>query len=228
MTLGIIGGLGPLSTIEYYRRIVDFCQPKEGIYPHIVIDSIDMTELLGYMSGKQYDKLTAMLLTSVNRLKNAGAEIAFIASNTPHVVFDSLRSISPLPLVSIVEATAGYARSKGYKRLLLTGTGFTMRNTFYPDTISRMGLECIVPDDEDKDAIHNIIFPDLENGKITPEMKSGFISICERIIAERKIDAVILGCTELPLLIQDGELSVPSIDTLQVHADAVCRAILND
>ncbi len=234
LTTGIIGGLGPVSTVDYYQNIIKSYQNtlQTKNYPHIIINSVNMTEILADIAAKKYDTVTEKLLFEIQQLKNAGADFACISANTPHIVFDQLKNDSPLPLISIVEAAAEYSKNKDFNNVLLTGTLFTMNNTFYQKTFEKEGLNCIVPEPEDRKAIQNIIFPDLEAGIITKEMKENFVSICEKIIHKEKqngktIDAVILGCTELPTLIHNGDLSVAVIDTTAVHVKAIVKRITN-
>jgi len=225
---GIIGGLGPASTIDYYNGIIREYRKavKKDIYPQMVINSVNMTDILADVETKSYARLTAKLETAIRQLKNAGADFALIASNTPHVVFDELEKISPLPLISIVDATVSYAIAHSWNRVLFTGTLFTMNNTFYPEKFNMAGIECIMPSPQDRERIHHIIFPDLEAGIVTPEMKTRFQAVCDPIIYSadaggKPVEAVVLGCTEIPLLIHDGDLPLPVINTTAVHIAAV-------
>ena len=227
-TIGIIGGIGPESTVDYYRGIITRYRNITGDenYPRIVINSINMTAMLALLSERSYDALVAMLLDSIEMLARAGAGIAAIASNTPHLVFDRVSARSPLPLVSIVEATAEKAKSLGIKKTLLIGTAFTMASSFYQDCFTRHGIPVIVPSGPEQVAIHGIIFPELEEGIVVPEKKKSLLDICNRIIGNEGVDAVILGCTELPLMVKDGDLSVCVLNTVQVHVEAIVSAIM--
>lgn len=223
--VGIIGGLGYASTLEYYRRIVEesLQYTKSDEYPELIIISLNMTEILALIEKQLFEQLTLRLCKAVQELKNAGADFAVIASNTPHIVFDRLSEISLLPLISIVNVAVDAAVRCGYKNVLLTGTASTMRNDFYKSSFESHGIKCTVPDDSDIEIINGIIFPDLENRVIKPEHKQKFIALCEKYIADG-VEAVVLGCTELPLLIQSGDISVPIIDTMKLHIDAaVCE-----
>lgn len=224
--VGIIGGLGYASTLEYYRSIVEesLQYTKSDEYPELVITSLNMTEILTLIEKQSFEQLTLRLCRAVQELKNAGADFALIASNTPHIIFDRLSEISLLPLISIVNVTVDAAVRCGYKSVLLTGTAFTMKNDFYKSNLEKHGIKCIVPNDADIEVINNIIFPDLENRIIKPESKRQFTALCEKYIADGA-QAVILGCTELPLLIQSGDISVPIINTMKLHIDAAVREI---
>lgn len=132
-TVGIIGGIGPASTLDYYKGIVDGYRLRsdDDSYPKIIINSIDMTEMLSYVAAEDWDKLVAMLAAEIQKLAAAGADFAAISSNTPHLVFDRLKEISPLPLVSITDAACNYAKQQGCKKVLALGTLFTMKNGLY-------------------------------------------------------------------------------------------------
>jgi aspartate racemase len=230
---GIIGGLGPASTVDYYNGIISGFRTavKEDVYPRTIIYSVNMTDILADVAAKEYDRLALKLSDTVMLLKRAGADFALIASNTPHVVFDRLEKISPLPLVSIVDATVSYTTVHHWKRVLFTGTLFTMNNTFYPEKFTVSGIECIMPSPDERQKIQDIIFPDLEQGLVTPEMKKRFQSVCNPVIAAantagKPFDAVVLGCTEIPLLIHEGDLPLPVVNTTAVHIDAVIKQML--
>jgi len=227
-TVGILGGMGPESTVDYYKSIISGfrAEKNDNQYPQIIINSINMSEMLSYVASKDYTTLIALLLKGINDLRSAGADFAVIASNTPHVVFNEVQEKSPIPLISIVEATALKARFLNLKRLLLIGTGFTMNNTFYQDYISQSDISVIVPSAENREIIHNIIFPELEDGIVIPEKKRQMIEICKEIINRENIDGIILGCTELPLMIKDEDLEIEVLNTTQNHVDAIVRRIL--
>lgn len=220
---GIVGGLGPESTVGYYKGIINQWRKRTGdsAYPPVVVNSIDMTAMLALVAEGRLEDLADMLLRAIEELKNAGADFAAIASNTPHVVFDGVRERSPIPLIGIVEATVNRAKELGLKKPLLTGTAFTMRNGFYRDCAMRNGIDLLVPDTDGQKMIHDIIFPELEEGIVIPEKKARFVSLGERIIREEGADGIILGCTELPLMIGAGDFTIPVLDTAQIHIEAI-------
>src|SRR5512140_1874486 len=147
-TLGIVGGIGPESTIEYYRLIVAAYRTRkpDGSFPPVIINSIDMTKMLALISGNEMKAVTDYLIGEVNKLARAGADIALMASNTPHIVFNEIRERAHIPLISIVEATCEVVRAKGITRAALLGTRFTMQGSFYPDVFSKRGVELVVPE----------------------------------------------------------------------------------
>lgn len=227
MKFGIIGGIGPASTVDYYNGIIEKYLEIEKTYPELVIESIDMNRMCGYFENKDYSNALSMLVSAVHNIKNAGAEYAAIASNTPHIIFDEICCNSPLPIISIVEETCKYIAANGFKKVLVLGTGFTMKSELYTKSLINYGIEAITPRPDDIEKLHSIIFPNLENGIIVAEDKAKMISISESYIKEFKADAVILGCTEIPLMIKEGDMSVPVINTTQIHIDAIADLMIN-
>lgn len=222
----IIGGLGYISTAEYYRKIIEKSMDytKSNDYPELLIASLNMTDILDFIEREAYEQLTWYLYRCVQNLKKAGADFAIIASNTPHIVFDKLSRMSPIPLISIIDVTIDEITRCGYKNVLLTGTAFTMKNSFYKDSLESHGIKCTVPDNAEIDAIHNTIFPELENGIVNEQKKADFIAVCEKYAASG-VEAVILGCTELPLLLKDGDISIPVINTMGLHIEETVRKL---
>lgn len=162
-----------------------------------------------------------MLVASLKTLAVAGADFAVIASNTPHVVFDEVRALSPLPLISIVEETCKKAWSLQYKKVGLLGTGFTMQGAFYPDCFATRGMEVVVPQREEQGFIHEKIYTELVFGDVRSDTKKRFLAITERMVREQQIEALILGCTELPLIITGGDSSIPLLNTVEIHVDSI-------
>ena len=225
--VGIIGGIGPESTLDYYKDIIRGYRKKinKDEYPQILINSINMTKMLSFVKNKNYANLIDFLVTEIGYLRNAGADFAVIASNTPHVVFDEVNKLSSIPLVSIVEATAQKAVSLNLKKLLLIGTGFTMKSNFYQDCISKYSISVFVPSNKEQEIIHNIIFPELEEGIVIPEKKSQLINICNKIINKENVDGIILGCTELPLMIKDNDFKITVLNTTKNHVEVIVNKI---
>ncbi len=221
--IGIVGGIGPESTLMYYRDIIARCHERSGNdeYPEIVIESVNMTRMLGYFLVEDFDGLADYLSAAIDSLARAGASFAALASNTPHLVFDTLQDRSAIPLVSIVETTAERAKAHLLKRVLLTGTGFTMKASFFADVFARYGIGIVTPAPAEIEEIHNIIFPELENGIVRPEKRERFLEMTRGQIASQNLDGIILGCTELPLIAGVGDFAVPVLDTAQIHIDSI-------
>jgi len=224
---GIIGGIGPASTLEYYSGIINGYRAKTGDdnYPEIIIDSINMTEMLSVVQNKDWDALVAILTNAINNLASAGAEFAAIASNTPHIVFDRVQRQSSLPLISIVDETCKYAQTKGCKKVVIIGTRFTMGSGLYSETFDKHGITTAVPSESQQEVIHNLFFPNLENGVVVPEDKQKMLDIVNGLITEHQADALVLGCTELPLMIQYGDVDTLILNTTQIHIDAIVNFI---
>lgn len=220
---GIIGGVGPASTLDYYNDLINGFRTitKDNSYPNILIKSIDMTLMLSFLDANNYDGLVVFLKNHVQNLKDAGADFAAIASNTPHIVFEELSKVSPLPLVSIVESTCQYAKEKDYEKVLILGTKFTMQSTLYTSAFERYGIKAIVPSSSDIEKVHSLIFPKLEDGIVVPEDKEDMIFLSNRICKEQNIDAVVLGCTEIPIMIKEGDLDCPILNTTQIHTKSI-------
>lgn len=222
--IGVIGGIGPESTIDYYRAMIAAYRERQpdGSYPAIVISSIDAKTLLGLLSAHELAKVADHLVAEVERLERAGAGCALLAANSPHIVFDEVQRRSRLPLVSIVEATRDEAMRLGLERLGLFGTRFTMQGRFYPDVFEAAGLTLVVPDETEQAYIHDKYMSELLNGILRPETRERLLAIVAQMQARDGIDAVILGGTELPLVLRDTTASgIPLLDTTQIHARAI-------
>jgi len=222
-TLGIIGGLGPESTIDYYGRIIALYRERtgDGSYPQFVINSINLKRGLDLMEANNLSGMADYLVEEIVRLARAGATFGLISANTPHIVFDEVASSSPILLISIVEATCAAAKARTLNRLALFGTRYTMQATFYPKVFSREGIELVVPDPEDQTYIHDKYLNELVTGKFLPETRAGLLAIVDRLKANSDIDGVILAGTELPLILCDAEHNgIPFLDTTQIHCQA--------
>jgi len=226
--IGIIGGIGPESTLDYYRGIIDaFRGRNQGMhYPDIIVYSADLTELLQIMETKDVDRVADWLLERVGALQRAGAEFAAIASNTPHVVFDEVAKRSPLPLISIVEATCAKASSLGVKRPGLLGTRFTMQADFFQRPFSKNGMSVSVPTPEEQQLIHEKLFSEIELGIIKDETREALLAIVKDMIERDGIDSIILGCTELPLILPGEGHGIPFLNTTAIHVETIVRRCL--
>ncbi len=229
-TLGVIGGVGPESTIEYYRLIITAYRERtrDGSYPPVIINSIDLKRMVEWITAGELTKIAEYLLAELQRLARAGADVGLLSSNTPHVVFDEVSARSPIPLVSIVEATCAEAKALGLKRLGLFGTRFTMRGRFYPAVFTREGIELVIPDEEEQAFIHDKYMNELLNGVFLPETRERLIGIAGRMRERDRIEGLILGGTELPLILRGEQAAgVPLLDTGRIHVKAAVERMLS-
>ena len=172
-TLGIVGGIGPESTLEYYRFIIASYREKKNdeSYPCVIINSIDLKEVLKLLNAGQFPELAEHFVREIKKLAAAGAGFALLAANTAHIVFDEVRRQSPIPLISIVQATCDAAKIRGLKKLGLFGTRFTMQGRFYPEVFSREGIALAVPNQEEQAYIHDKYMSELIPGIFLPETR---------------------------------------------------------
>jgi aspartate racemase len=220
--VGLVGGLGPESTIDYYRRILAaWARTAPGSSPSILIDSLDVGRGL-HLTEHDRAGLLEYLLDSLGRLARAGVDFAAMAANTPHVVFDELAARSPVPLVSIVETCADAAARRGLRRLALLGTRFTMAAPMYPEVFGRRGVEVVAPREAERLWLHARYVGELLKGDFRDETRRGVVALVERLRDEEGVDAVVLGGTELPLLLGAAEVAgLPTLDTAELHVEAI-------
>lgn len=222
-TLGLIGGLGPESTLDYYQRIIALHRERtgDGHYPEFVIVSVDLRKGLDFMEANDLSGMANYLLQGIDRLARSGADFGIISANTPHIVFDELAPKSPIPLISIVEATCAAAKAQNLNRLALFGTRYTMQAPFYPRVFAREGIELFVPETQDQDYLHEKYFSELVPGKFLPETRARLLAIVDRMKTTSDLDGVILAGTELPLILRDPIYNgIPFLDTTKIHVEA--------
>ena len=226
-SVGIIGGIAPESTVDYYRRIVAGWQAaRPGTSPHIIITSIDVNRVLE-LTATDRAALVEYLAAELDRLAAAGADFAVLAANTPHIVFDDLRERSPIPLISIVEATADAARERGLRRPALLGTRFTVEAPFYPAVFAERGMTVVVPAPDDRAMVHERYTRELLRVIFRDETRDEITALVARLRDEEGADSVILGGTELSLLLKDPTVAgVPALDTIAIHAAAIVGRLL--
>lgn len=224
--VGIVGGLGPESTIDYYRRIIELWQQEDpGGSPAIMIDSLDVRTALDLVA-RDGDEFTQYLLESLLRLARSGADFLAMTANTPHIVFDELARQCPIPMLSIVEVCAGEAKRLGLGRLLLLGTRFTMEATFFADVFARHALAVVVPSEADRAWVHDRYVGQLLKGDFREETRGEFVALITRMRDADAVDGVILGGTELPLLLPSPVIAdLPVLDTTALHVAAIVRRL---
>ncbi len=228
-TLGLIGGTGPESTIEYYRLLIaQYREKADGASPPLIINSVDLKRLLAWMTANELDKITGYLVEEVEKLRRAGADFGALTANTPHIVFDELQRRSTLPLISIVEAARDRVQALGLKSVALFGTRYTMQAPFYPAVFSRTNVALVTPTDEEQTYIHEIYLGELLKDVFLPETRARVLRIADEMKARHGIEAVILGGTELPLLLRAEEHNgIRLLDTTRIHVDRLIKEMLN-
>ncbi len=229
-TIGILGGLGPEATIEYYREIIQALHSKtpDSDYPEIIVCSVNMTELWRIINTKQFNTLTTWLADKIQSLYDAGAEFAAIASNTPHIVFDDVQSKSPIPMLSIVEETCKKAKILSVKKCGLLGTRFTMQSGFYQECFNKNSISIAVPEKNDQEFLNEKIFSELQTGIINEQTKVKFLRIVKKMIDTQSIDSLLLACTELPLILKNDEYGIPFLSTTAIHIDSIVKFCLSE
>lgn len=222
----MIGGLGPESTIDYYRRILEAWEREEpGTAPSIIIDSLDVRRALRLVETDR-PALVEYLLASLRRLAGAGVDFAAMTANTPHIVFDELVARSPVPLLSIVEVCAEEARARGLRRLALLGTRFTMEAPFYPEVCARYGVAVVAPEEADRAWVHAMYVEELLRGQFLDDRRRQVLALVGRLRDDEGVDGVILGGTELPLLLPAPVLAdIPALDTTALHVAAIVERL---
>ncbi len=229
-TVGIIGGIGPESTVEYYRSIIASYrqQDRDGSYPSILINSIDLNKMIELVESNDLEGVTEYVVGEVEKLARAGADFGALSSNTPHIVFEEISRQARIPLISIVETTCEAAKALGLKRVGLFGTRFTMQGQFYPQVFSRAGISVAVPDEDEQTFIHKHYLSELVKGIFLPKTRERLLEIAHRLKEREHIEALILGGTELPLILRDvTDSDVRFLDTTQIHVSAIVAQLLS-
>jgi aspartate racemase len=229
--LGMIGGTGPESTVEYYRRLIAayHARVSESGAPPVIINSVDNKDLVKWFTDHDLAPVINFLAAEIERLARAGVDFALIAAVTPHLVFDELQQGARIPLLSIVEAAADAAAAAGLRRLALFATRFTMQATLFPAAFARRGMTIVVPNEEEQEFIHEKYLGELFVGAILDETRTAFIDIAETMKQRNNIDGLILGGTELSLILREPTTAgLPVLDTTQIHVEAAIEWMLRE
>ena len=216
--IGILGGMSYESTIKYYDLLLQkyFDKNNDYNYPEILIYSLNFQKVIDYELGNDTPKYVDYLMSGINSLQNGGVDFIIMAANSPHAVYDDLIQKTNLPILSIVEATAEKALKMGLNKLLLIGIKFTMQSSFYQRIFENSNMQVITPVDTEQDLIDQIIFDELVIGKFKNESKQKLLEI----IHNYEVDGVILGCTELPLILHKNDTNIKLLDTIEIHVEA--------
>ena len=217
--IGLIGGITPESTILYYRILNQLNSNNLG-KPHsaeVVINSFDFGQIAQLQKESRWDLLNDIMADAGKNLENAGANCILICANTMHLCIDAVRKAVTIPVIHIAEATSKNILKKKLTKVALLGTKYTMEKDFFIDILTSFGIETIIPELEERDIIHNVIYDELSTGFINPVSKEKYLKIIDRLI-KSGAEGVILGCTEIPLLVQQEDVAVPVFDTTTIHA----------
>jgi len=219
--IGLIGGMSFESTAVYYRLINEMVRNRLGglASADILLHSVNFVEVVDMQKAGRWDLAAAHLAKSAEGLKNAGAECVLICTNTMHLVAPEVQAAVDIPLIHIIDETAEALKAKGLKRPLLLATRYTMEHGFYADRMKAQGIDVMVPDADDRTDMHNIIFSELCAGTVLETSRTRAMAMIEKAKAAGA-DSIILGCTEICLLLDPDKLCLPGIDSTTVHAQA--------
>ncbi len=220
-TIGLIGGMSWESSLEYYRLINQGVKQRLGGFhsARCLMYSVDFAEVEQMQSSGAWDDATALMIDAAQRLERGGADCIVICTNTMHLMAPQVEAAVSLPLLHIVDSTAQAICAQGIQQVALLGTGFTMQQPFYRERLESHGLEVMIPLEAEREIIHRVIYDELVKGILREESREAYIRIIERMSRDGA-EAVILGCTEIGLLIKPGDVTIPSFDTTALHAQS--------
>jgi aspartate racemase len=225
--IGLIGGITPQSTILYYQILNDLANKEFGGNHscNTIIHSLDFGEISKLQSQGDWDTLDEIMKNAGKSLENAGADLIIICANTMHLSIEAIRSVVSIPVIHIAEATADKVKEQQIRKVALLGTKYTMEKDFFKDILLTNGIEVVIPNLEERQKIHDIIYSELAKGILNNASKQIYLQIIDKLIANGA-KGIILGCTEIPLLIQQEDVSVPVFDTTTIHANAAFNSTL--
>lgn len=228
--IGLIGGMSWESSAEYYRIINEKVRDRLGALhsARCLMWSFDFAEIEALQHAGRWDKATELLVEAAKRLERGGADFLLICTNTMHRMADDVQAAVSIPLLHIADPTAERIKAAGFKRIGLLGTAFTMEQDFYKGRLAaRHGLDVLVPGEDDRRTVHRVIYDELVQGRVEAKSRDAYRQIIARLVA-RGAEAVILGCTEIMLLVRPEDSAVPLFDTTAIHADAAVERALAD
>jgi len=222
LKIGIIGGMSPESTIAYYQYITRTYTQRCGDYryPEILIYSVSFQDYVDWPAHDRWDLVADGLAAAARTLEAAGAGVIAIATNTMHRVYDQVQAAVSVPVISVLEVTADAVQALGLTGVGLLGTRYTMESSLYPDALSQRGISVLIPDDDQRNFINNAIYTELVGGQIIPATRARFLEVTAHLAA-RGAQGIILGCTEIPLLLHAEDTPLPLFDTTTLHAEAL-------
>jgi aspartate racemase len=221
--VGIVGGLGPESTRDYYMGIIDAFKESFSTdgFPEIIIESLDLRTIISLIEADKWNEVASIISRRFENLKACGADFGVIATNTPHKMFHQIQAKTSLPLISIVSETCRQIKSCKVKKVLLLGTGFTMTSDFFINELRGNGIDVVVPEPEEIKYIQHKLMTEIEMGIILESTQEKLVSIIQRIETQTGVEGVVLACTELPLILKPGDMDLRCFDTVRIHIDAI-------
>lgn len=225
--IGLIGGLSPESTVSYYQLIcAGFNKQAGGLnFPTITIRSVNLQQLVELFNADRWDEVASHMLAAISDLQRSGAEFAAITANTPHNAYDQISARASVPVLSIMDATVQAIEKDGLSRVGLLGTKATMEYGFFQRVFARHRIETLVPEGAERQFINQVIWKELSHGEIMEQSKVRYLQSVEKLI-RAGAQGIVLGCTEIPLLIRPSDISVPCYDTTAIHAAAILEHAL--
>ena len=218
-TIGLIGGITPQSTIMYYQVLNELASNEFGSIHtcKLIINSLDFGEISRLQVEGRWDLLDKIMQDAAKSLERAGASVIVICANTMHLCFEAIEKTVKIPVVHIAEITAKKVQDKNIRKVALLGTRYTMEKPFFKDILEKFHIETIIPNEEEREMVHRVIYDELSKGLLLDKSKQDYLKIIESLV-ERGAEGIILGCTEIPLLIHQDDVSVPVFDTTTIHA----------
>ncbi|TWT27174.1 aspartate/glutamate racemase family protein [Planomicrobium sp. CPCC 101110] len=229
--LGIVGGTGPESTVDYYQSIISKYQEKAGSsedLPELLINSINMYKIFSLLEANQTEGLADYLTESVRTLEKAGADFVVLTANTAHIVFDKVQERVNVPMISIVEETYNRTEELGLGKIGLLGTKFTMENDFFQKPFHAGAKTIVVPEPEEQQYFHEKIVSELEKGVVEEGTKKDFLELAAKMVERDGIEGLILGCTELPLIFKPEDLEIPQLNTTEIHVKKIIEVMFDE
>jgi aspartate racemase len=226
-TIGLIGGLTWLSTLDYYRLLNEMVNKQLGGVEagQIIVYSVNFGEIKVLTEAGQWDEIAKQISGAAKKLEQAGADCILIGANTMHKIADEIQAAVAIPVIHIAEEVAASIKEKKLSRVALLGTKYTMQLDFYKNKLAAKGISTIIPNEAEIEIINTAIYTEMSKGLFTPGTKAKFLEIIERLIHEGA-EGIILGCTEIPILIKQEDCSVPVFDTTRIHAKAAVKFAL--
>lgn len=229
--LGIVGGTGPESTVDYYRSVVASWRRRnpDGSHPRVIINSVEAGRIFRWLDEREFSQVAQELTDAVRELAAAGAGAALLASNATHLAFDEVEAAASIPLIHIVDATRDAAQAHGHHRLGILGTRFVMEAAMYPERFNALGMTVVLPRPDEMEYVHDRYFGELVQGSFLDDTRDGLVAIIETMRARDEIDGVILGGTELALILPNASYAgVPILNTVQIHVEAAVDWLLGE